>query len=239
MGNKANRTCAKVDIRDFKTREPFLYFEKANATGLELSGDAVYAKAMGANAIGFDNPWDGSFTIEAQVFPLEYIALLSDGKIEDQAVDGVKKSVVAETAGTLTIPDGVTPGTLFVYPEGEWGKTKIDGTFAGTTFTATKATDITVKDTYEIGYLCVKKTGVRKVSLNNDKTPRDYFVTLLTNDKDEDGTITAKKYIIYKAKPNRKLSIKHASDGDPMSVTIEFKALVDGDGNYVDMLELD
>lgn len=239
MGNKANRKCAKVDIRDFKTREPFLFFEKANAVGLELSGDAVYAKAMGANAIGFDNPWDGSFTIEAQVFPLEYIALLSDGKIEDEAVDAVKKSVVADTAGTLTIPDGATPGTVFVYPEGQWGKTAIEGTFTETTFTAKKATDIVAKDTYEIGYLSVKKTGVRKVSLDNEKAPRDYFITLLTNDKDEDGTITAKKYIIYKGKPNRKLSIKHASDGDPMSVTIEVKALVDGDGHLVDILELE
>ena len=91
MSNKANRKVAKVDIRTLSTMAPFLYFEKANTVGLDLSGDTVYAKAAGANAVGFDNPWDGNFTIEAQIFPLKYLALLSDGVIEDTSIDSVKQ----------------------------------------------------------------------------------------------------------------------------------------------------
>lgn len=237
MGNKANRECAKVDIRVLKTMAPFLFFKTANTVGLDITGDTVYATAMGANKIGFDNPWDGNFTVEAQIFPMEYIALLSDGTIDDSAVDSVKENITATSAGTLTIPEGAKTNTVFVYKDGEWGGTPIKGTFAGTTFTATIASDIVSGDTYEVGYLITKTTGVRKVSLNNKKAPQDYFVTLLTNDKDEDGVITAKKYTIYKAKPSRNFSVSHSSDGDPMSVSIEFQALEDKDGNYVDIVE--
>lgn len=239
MGNKANRECAKVDIRVLKTMAPFLFFNTANTVGLDLSGDTVYATAMGANKIGFDNPWDGNFTIEAQIFPIEYLALLSDGTIEDTCVDSVKEEIVATTAGTLTIPDGVKTNTLFVYKQGEWGGTPIKGSFSGTTFTATEESDIVLNDIYEVGYLVTKETGVRKVSLNNKKAPQDYFVTMLTNDKDEDGTITVKKYTIYKAKPARQFSVSHSSDGDPMSVSIQFQALEDKDGNYVDIVEVE
>lgn len=237
MANKANRACAKVDIRVLKTMAPFLFFKKGNTVGLDLSGDTVFAKAMGANAVGFDNPWDGSFSIEAQVFPMEYLALLSDGSIDDTAVDAVKEEITATTAGTLTIPTGVKTGTLFVYNAGEYGGTPIAGTFTGTTFTATASADIVADTTYEVGYLIEKTTGVRKVSFNNAKATQDYFVTLLTEDKDEDGTVTAKKYIIYKCKPKRTFSVSHSSEGDPMSVKIEFQALEDKDGNYVDVLE--
>jgi len=239
MGNKANRECAKVNIIDLATKAPFLYFKTANTVGLDLSGDTVYAKAMGANKIGFDNPWDGSFSIEAQIFPMEYLALLSDGSIDDSAVDYVMETITATAAGSLTVPTGIMAGTLFVYKEGEYGKTPIAGTFADTTFTPTETSDIEKDADYEVGYMITKTTGVRKVSLNNKKAPKDYFVTLLTNDKDEDGVITAKKYTIFKAKPKRTFSVSHSSEGDPMSVKIDFQALEDKDGNYVDITEVE
>ncbi|WP_373266745.1 hypothetical protein [Hungatella hathewayi] len=239
MGNKANRQCAKVDIRELKTMAPFLYFVTANTVGLDLSGDTVYAKAMGANKIGFDNPWDGSFSIEAQVFPMEYLAMLSDGVIEDNAVDAVREEIKATEAGTLTLPTGTKAGTVYVYKEGEWGGTPIEGTFSETTFTAKTADNIAVGSTYEVGYLITKSTGVRKVSLNNKKATQDYYVTLFTNDKDEDGLITAKKYTIYKCKPKRTFSVSHSSEGDPMSVKIDFQALEDKNGNFVDITEVE
>ena len=90
-----------------------------------------------------------------------------------------------------------------------------------------------------MGYLLTKSTGVRKVSLNNKKSPQNYFVTLFTTDKDEEGLITAKKYIIYKCKPQRQFTVSHSSDGDPMSLSIEFQALEDKDGNYIDIVEVD
>lgn len=239
MRNKANRKCAKVDIRDAGTRAPFLFFQTANTVGLDFSGDTVYATADGANKIGFDNPWDGNFTIEAQVFPIEYIALLNGGKIEDKAIDSVIDTIKATVAGELDIPEGADAGTVYVYKEGEWGGKAIVGTYTNSKFTATETSDIAVGSTYEVGYLISRTTGVRKVSLNNENAPKDYFVTLFTSDKDEEGTITAKKYIIYKCKPNRQFSVSHSSDGDPMSVSIQFQALEDKNGNYVDIIEVE
>lgn len=239
MNNKANRKCAKVDIRSLKTMAPFLYFDTANTVGLELTGDSVYAKKMGSNAIAFDNPWDGKFSIEAQIYPMKYMALLSDGTIEDSCVSAEREIITATEEGKLTIPEGVKTNTVFVYKEGEWGEKAIVGTFTGTTFTATETSDIVIGEDYEVGYLLTKSTGVRKVSLDNKKSPQNYFVTLLTDDKDEEGVITAKKYIIYKCKPQRQFTVSHSSDGDPMSLKIEFQALEDKDGNYIDIVEVE
>ena len=45
MNNKANRQCADVDIRDYVTGAPFLFFNTANVGGLDIAGGETYAKA--------------------------------------------------------------------------------------------------------------------------------------------------------------------------------------------------
>ena len=164
--------------------------------------------------------------------------MLSDGSIDTEAAYGEKVTVACETAGTLTIPEGVKAGTVFVYKAGEFAETPIEGTFAGTSFTATSPTDIEVGESYDVGYVILKKTGVQKIAFNNKKTPLDYYVTMLTNDKDENGVLVPKKIVCYKAKPVRSATFTYSSEGDPVSIEMKFSCLEDKDGNQVDMIEL-
>ena len=219
--NKACRSVADVDFRVLSTMKPYLFFDTANVTGLEMTSEDTYAMAKGARSIAFSNPLESTVTIEAQVLPSEFYAMLSDGVIETSAVVAEKKTIKCETAGTLTIPADVKAGTLYVFPSGGYGGTEIAGTFTGTTFTATETSSLAAGSSYDVGYLVAKSTGVKKISFNDEKNPVDYYITMSTVEKDEDGVLTAKKVIIYKGKPTKSLSLSYSSEGDPVSVSMD------------------
>ncbi len=242
--NKANRQVCDVDIRILKTMTPFLNFDTANTTTAGLSGDSVYAMAKGSRKIAFANPLEGSMTIEAQVVPFKLYSLLSDGEIETTAAYSDSQKITCETAGelTLTVPTGATvvAGTVFVYPEDSFGDegTLISGTFANDKFTATDKNSIVVGTKYEVGYIINRTSGVKKIAFNNKKLPKDYFITMKTVDKDEDGLLTPFVITAYKAAIKRDFELSFSSEGDPTSVQLQFDLLEDSDGNILDMIEL-
>lgn len=241
--NKANRQVCDVDIRILKTMAPFLNFDTANTTTAGLSGDSVYAMAKGSRKIAFANPLEGTMTIEAQVVPFKFYSLLSDGVIETSAAYADSKKVTCETAGELdiTVPTNATivAGTVFVYPEDSFGNeaAAIAGTYANNKFTATIAGDIAVGSKYEVGYI-LNRTGVKKISFNNKKLPKDYYITQKTVDKDEDGLLTPFVITAYKASIKRNFELSFSSEGDPANVKLEFDLMEDKDGNILDMVEL-
>ena len=217
--NKANRQVCDVDIRILKTMQPFLFFDTANTTTAGLTGDAVYAMKKGTKAIAFQNPIEGTMTLEAQVVPFKFYALLSDGIIETEAAYATKKTVKATEAGKLPVADAKA-GSVFVYKSGEFGDEPIKGTYAEGTFTATTAGDIVADTEYEVGYIVVKDTGVKKVSFNNKKIPQDYFITMSTLDKDEVGVLTPFIITAYKASVQRDFELSFSSEGDPAEMTL-------------------
>lgn len=239
--NKANRQVCDVDIRVLKTLAPFLFLDTANTTTAGLTGDAVYAMAKGQRAIAFHNPLEGTMTIEAQVLPFRVYALFSDGTIESKGVQAVHKTIVA-TDSTISIEETsgtVRAGTVFVYPAGSFGdeSAAIAGTFAGGTFTPTETSAITEDAEYEVGYIVDRTAGVKRVSFNNKKVPKDYFITMNTVEKDEEGTLTPYIITAYKAAIERNLELSFSSEGDPASLTITFNLLADKDGNVMDIME--
>lgn len=243
--NKANRQVCDVDIRAFvgTTRVPFLNFDTANTTTAGLSGDSVYAMAKGSRRVAFANPLEGTMTIEAQVYPFKLFSLFSDGSIESNAVYADTKTVTAVSAGTISL--GVTNGTVqagsvFVYPEGQYGDeaSAISGAFENGVFTATNTADIAANNSYEVGYIVSRTSGVKKISFNNKKLPKDYFITMKTVDKDEDGTLTPFMITAYKASVQRNFELSFSSEGDPASVSVTFDLMEDKNGNVLDMVEI-
>ena len=241
--NKANRQTCDVDIRIAKTKAPFLNFETANTTTAGLSADTTFAMAKGSKKIAFPNPLDGTMSIEAQVYPFKFFALLSDGVIETTAAYADKQTIKATAAGSLTVevPTGGTieAGTVFVYPEDEFGNETalIEGTFADNTFTATTNEDIASGASYTIGYV-INRTGVKKITFNNKKLPKDYYITQKTLDKDENDVLTPFVMTAYRAAIKRDFSLSFSSEGDPATVTLNFDLLEDKEGNVFDMVEL-
>ncbi len=242
--NKANRQVCDVDIRILKTMQPFLKFDTANTTTAGLSGDSVYAMAKGSRRIAFANPLEGTMTIEAQVYPFKLFALFSDGVIDSNAVYADSQTVTCSTAGELelSVGDGqeIKAGTVFVYPEENFGdeKTMISGTFASGKFTATDETKIAVGSKYDIGYIVSRTSGIRKITFNNKKLPKDYYITQRTVDKDDQGFMTPFIMTAYKASIQRDFELSFSSEGDPASVTLNFDLMEDKDGNIFDMIEL-
>lgn len=240
--NKANRQVCDVDIRILKTMAPFLKFDTANTTTAGLTGDSVYAMAKGSRKIAFANPLEGTMTIEAQVYPFKFFALLSDGQIESTAAYAASHKVACETEGVLdvTVKNGtITAGTVFAYPAGSYGDETavIEGTFAEGKFTAKEAAKIAKGSEYEVAYI-VSRTGVKKISFNNKKLPRDYYITMTTVDKDEQDLLTPFIMTAYKASIQRNFELSFSSEGDPATVTLNFDLMEDKDGNIFDMVEL-
>lgn len=243
--NKANRQVCDVDIRVLKTMAPFLKFDTANTTTAGLSGDSVYAMAKGSRKIAFANPLEGTMTIEAQVYPFKFFSLLSDGVIETTAAYADSQVVKCETEGELsiTVENGeIKAGTVFVYPKGQFGDetAAIAGTFTSGKFTETAASDKKIKAEaeYEVGYIVTRTSGVKKISFNNKKLPKDYYITQKTVDKDEEGLLTPFVMTAYKASIQRNFELSFSSEGDPASVTLTFDLMEDKDGNIFDMIEL-
>ena len=231
---KANRQVCDVDIRVLKTLAPFLDFEYANVTTVNLSSDSVYAMGKGARKVPFQNPIEGTMTIEAQVIPFKFYALMADGKIYSDAAYADKVAVTATEAGVVSFQlksGSVVTGSVFVYPKGDFGdETKaIAGTFEATgegtvtnTFTATTAADITADSEYVVAFIH-QRDDVKRVSFNTKALPTDYRITYKTLDKDEDGEYTGFIVTAYKAAIQRNLELSFSSEGDPTTTTLTSK----------------
>ena len=233
--NKANRQVCDVDIRAIDTRKPVMFFDTANTTTQNISGESVFAMAKGAKKIAFSNPMEGTATIEAQVYPFELYSLMSDGIIESSASYPVRETVKCSTAGELTLPADAVAGTVFVFAKDNFGGTEIQGTVADGKFSAA---ELTADSEYEIGYIVSKASGVKKISFNNKKLPKAYYISMNTVEKDENEVLTPYKIILYKAQPQRNFELSQSSEGDPASITMTFDLLEDKEGNFVDMVEI-
>lgn len=236
--NKANRQVCDVDIRNIKTRKPFLFFDTANTTTQNISSDTSFAMAKGMKKIGFSNPMDGTATIEAQVYPFKFYSLMTDGVIESIGSYPEKKIITCDTAGELAIPEGAIAGTVFVFAVDDFGGTEIEGTFATNKFTAKTADLIEVGKSYEVGYIVSKSSGVNSIKFNNKRLPKAYYISMNTVEKDEFDILTPYKIILYKAQPQRNFELSQSSEGDPASITMTFDLLEDRDGNFVEMIEI-
>lgn len=236
--NMANRQCCDLDIRDYKTKAPWMYADFCNTTTMGFTSDAVFAMKKGAKCIKFDNPVDGTVSMTFQVHPFRVYAMLSDGEIETEAVIARKETFTATEAGKVELKNAPIAGTVFVYAEDDFGGTPIEGTVADKVFTATNASDIAVGTNYVIGYLENKTTGVKKVAFNNKKIPKFFYVQMSTLDKDENGDLVPMRITCYKGSPERSLDLSFSSEGDPAEITITLNALEDENGDVLDMIEI-
>lgn len=244
--NRANRQVCDVLILNYADKTGFFDFDTANVTTAGVSGDAVYAMAKGAKRITFPNPIEGTISIEAQVYPYKMFSLFSDGVVSSATTLAERKIVTCAEAGKLSITATVgTPvaASVAVYPLNSFGDNtaKIAGSYADGTFTATTSGNIAVGSKYEVSYLtrtAAGSTGANVIKFTNDKLPKDFFITMKTVDKDENGELTPFYLTAYKASPQRSWELSFNSDGDPATVTWTFDLLEDADKNFLDLIEI-
>ena len=234
--NMANRQCCDVHILDYATMKPWMLVDFCNTTTAGFSADAVYANKKGAKDIKFDNPLEGTMTMVFQVHPFQIYALYSDGEIETSALIARRENVAGKAEGKLTLTNTPKAGTVYAV-DPDTGKI-IEGTVSEKEFTATTTSEIKEGTTYEVSYLEEKTAGVKKISFNNKKTPKDFFIQMETVDKDEKGNLVPVRITAYKASPNRTLDLSFSSDGDPAEIEIELSVLQNEDGDVMDIIEI-
>lgn len=234
--NMANRQCCDVHILDYATKKPWMLVDFCNTTTAGFSADAVYANKKGAKDIKFDNPLEGTMKLNFQVHPFQIYALYSDGEIETSALIARRENVTGGAAGKLTLTNTPKAGTVYAV-DPDTGKI-IEGTVSEKEFTATTTSEIKEGTTYEVSYLEEKTAGVKKISFNNKKTPKDFFIQMETVDKDEKGNLVPVRITAYKASPNRTLDLSFSSDGDPAEIEIELSVLQNEDGDVMDIIEI-
>lgn len=234
--NMANRQCCDVHILDYATMKPWMLVDFCNTTTAGFSADAVYANKKGAKDIKFDNPLEGTMKLNFQVHPFQIYALYSDGEIETSALIARRENVTGAAEGKLTLTNTPKAGTVYAV-DPDTGKI-IEGTVSEKEFTATTTSEIKEGTTYEVSYLEEKTAGVKKISFNNKKTPKDFFIQMETVDKDEKGNLVPVRITAYKASPNRTLDLSFSSDGDPAEIEIELSALQNEDGDVMDIIEI-
>lgn len=233
--NMANRQCCDLDIRDYVTKAPWMYADFCNTTTMGFSADPTYAMKKGAKCIKFDNPLDGTIAMTFQVHPFRVYAMLSDGEIETKGIVAWKETITATDTTKLTVTNG-TPdsGSVFVYEAGNFGGTPIEVTVSGAEISGTFETG----KSYEVGYLETKETGIKKVSFNNKKVPKYFWVQMSTLDKNENGELVPVRLTCYKGAPQRNLDLSFSSTGDPAEITITLDALEDENKDVLDMIEI-
>lgn len=237
--NMANRQCCDLDIRDYKTKTPWMYADFCNTTTMGFTGSTVYARKNGSRAIGFDEPIeDATIAMTFQVHPFKVYAMISDGEVETSAVIARKEVAVAAADKTVDLKYTPIAGTVFVYKEADFGGKAIEGAVSGKTFTAVSESDIAAGDSLVVAYLENKADGVKKISFNDKKTPRAYYIQMSTLDKNENDELVPMRITAYKAKPQRNLSLSFSSTGDPAEITITCDCLMDEDNNLLDMIEI-
>lgn len=234
--NMANRQCCDVHILDYATMKPWMLVDFCNTTTAGFSADAVYANKKGAKAIKFDNPLEGTMKLNFQVHPFQIYALYSDGEIETSALIARRENVTGGATGKLTLKNTPKAGTVYTV-DPNTGKI-IEGTVTEKSFTAKTASDIKEGTTYEVSYLEEKTSGVKKISFNNKKTPKNFFIQMETVDKDEKGNLVPVRITAYKASPNRTLDLSFSSDGDPAEIEIELSVLQNEKGDVMDIIEI-
>lgn len=234
--NMANRQCCDVHILDYATMKPWMLVDFCNTTTAGFSADAVYANKKGAKDIKFDNPLEGTMKLNFQVHPFQIYALYSDGEIETSALIARRENVTGAAEGKLTLTNTPKAGTVYAV-DPDTGKI-IEGTVSEKEFTATTTSEIKEGTTYEVSYLEEKTAGVKKISFNNKKTPKDFFIQMETVDKDEKGNLVPVRITAYKASPNRTLNLSFSSDGDPAEIEIELSVLQNEDGDVMDIIEI-
>lgn len=234
--NMANRQCCDVHILDYATMKPWMLVDFCNTTTAGFSADAAYANKKGAKDIKFDNPLEGTMKLNFQVHPFQIYALYSDGEIETSALIARRENVTGAAEGKLTLTNTPKAGTVYAV-DPDTGKI-IEGTVTEKEFTATTTSEIKEGTTYEVSYLEEKTAGVKKISFNNKKTPKDFFIQMETVDKDEKGNLVPVRITAYKASPNRTLDLSFSSDGDPAEIEIELSVLQNEDGDVMDIIEI-
>lgn len=231
--NFANREVADLMLKNYSTKKMFLNVDWANVTSTSFEGDRVFATGgQGApNRVQFDGSRKGTLTIEAQVYPVKVFQMLSGNDLGTEANFLKREKVTASDTTKLTLSEAAAGDYVQVF--------KADDDL-GNELTATvseKEVTVTVENGVDyIVYYYKKSSKPQVVHLDSKHFPKAYRVEGSIPYKTEDDVIIEAHPIWYKAVPQAGFELSWQNTGDPVSLTMTFDVLADGDGNMFDLV---
>lgn len=205
----------------------------ANSVAIDISSDTTYATGgqRHANQVGFDEPITGTFAVEAQIVPIEFIGLAASEDLFSEATEILAmETVKCKEEGKITLSESPVDGTLFVVEAG--GDVTGETLASSATEKVVTITGATVGKKYDCYYMRPLENG-KTVTFNNNNALGYYILEGLTQWVASDGTKEAEYIVGHKLRPQRKISITYQGTGDPLSLTMTFDVLENEDGETV------
>ncbi len=244
----ANREVCDLIVYDYKSKKPILWCDYANTNSTELTGESVFAYGGQGHPkrVSFTGEKGGTFSFETQIQSFQLYAMISGGTIKKASsstggnIDIVKREVVkCSTAGSVTATATPVAGTLNVFAVADDCGTAIAGTLAGSTFTATTASQIAVNSEYVLYYQTAKTSHAQSISIKSTTFPKAVRIVADTYNKSEDDEILPYQLVVYKAQPQTNITLSNSNTGDPVTLTVTCDLMADPDGNMIDLILLD
>jgi hypothetical protein len=116
MSKYGIKDSANLIIKNKTTGKIFAYADYANTTSNEWSGDSVYARAKGVNAIRFDGNRAGTLSTNFEVFDLKFLAMMAGSDWIEGSHEFMKRQILTVSAtNTVTLEKDPIEGSVSVF----------------------------------------------------------------------------------------------------------------------------
>ena len=231
--NYAIKDASNVWFYDRATMKPIMYTDYLNKFSLELSSEAVFAKAKGVNKIAFDGTKEGTATLEAEVYELKFLALLLGSDFVEEKTNIARREVF-EVGKSIQLKDTPLDKSVIVYSLEKDKRTHIKEVKADV-----KTKEVTIKDSvteskYVVVYYLTEKAKSKKLTISTDTRSKNLILigqTVARNEFGEDEIVEIK---VCNCKPQTKINLEFSAES-VASFSAVFDLLADEDNKMVEM----
>lgn len=253
LGRYGSRNNLNLQMFDFATNKPMMYFDYATTTTNEWTGETVYARGGDGNPkrISWNGDKDSTLTVETQVFTLQHLAMLAGESIKKGAKNIYKTEVVTvmdDGSGGKMITLKKTPYgnianiAVFAFVNGIDGDPQPVASIANKDVILDPTATVNIGEDVEVYY---QATVADTASLSFTAKGFPGYVKIVGDTLFPDemsGEIMSVQQIFYKARLQPNFSLAMSPTGDPTTLSLTFDIFpikVDGVDTLMDMIVYD
>lgn len=223
-----SRDVVNFTIADYRTGTPVCYFDFANTTAVNLTGELVWAYGSRGHRqkVAWKSGDQGTLEVETQIMTMKLYELVTGGVLDSTAVDFMRREPFTATETSYTPTKTPVANSLHIYAATDDLGTEVTG-------------DLVVGTKYIAYYLTKTGADGQVLHVKSTSIPKPYKLYGDTLQRDEDNIDHALKMVAYRATCNPNFTVNFANDGDPASITLTFDLSADDDDNVLDLIYLD
>lgn len=235
--NYAIKDAANVTFYDKSTMTPVMYTDYLNTFSLDLSSEAIFAKAKGVNKIGFDGTMTGTVSTEAEVFELKYLSLLLGSDfVQGQNVDVAKREVFKVSdikANQVTLKSTPVEGSVAVFNCDSDKRTQL-GEISATESAKTVTLSTAPTSEYIVVYYMTSVPNSNTLTVSATGSGQNLVLIGETSVKDENGNIEYVQIKVCNCKVQQKIKLDLSATA-VAKFTATFEILADENNNMVEL----